>query len=224
MFNPLGTDNDALSAEINYQINDADLDTHPDAYDLDSDNDGLYDVAEANFGAFDTNQDGMLNAGESNLTVSDNGLISLVDLSENGNQIILPFDTDLDQIFNFRDRDSDNDGLSDVVEGRNPDNDSDGVVGDGNITINDLGLAVFQSGSPFTLRSQIVDHDNDLIEDYRDHDSDNDGIFDVAEASLADNDNNGFLFSGAAFVDQFGMVQIDSNTPCLLYTSDAADE
>lgn len=205
LFNPLGSDDDDLAAVVTYLINDADGDTHPDAYDLDSDNDGIYDVAEANFGAFDTDENGMLASGEAGISVNANGLISLIDLDENGNQILFPLDNDSDQIFNFRDRDSDNDGLTDAIEGRNPDSDGDGVVGSGSITVNELGVAVFVAGEAFTTRSNIADHDGDAIEDYRDLDSDNDGIFDVAEALLADADNDGFLFTGTSSIDQFGM-------------------
>ncbi len=207
LFNPLGTDNDAFTAEVNYSIHDADLDNHPDAYDLDSDNDGIHDVTEANFGSFDLNEDGILSAGESAITVSENGLISLINIEENGNQLILPLDSDSDQIFNFRDRDSDNDGLTDAIEGRNPDGDADGVVGTGSVTVNEFGIAVSTTGNePFTVRTNIADHDNDAIQDYRDLDSDNDGIYDVAEALLGDSDDDGFLSAGMLNVDVFGMV------------------
>ena len=222
LYNPLGTDDDDLTADVNYEINDADNDTHPDVYDLDSDNDGIYDVAEANFGSFDTDENGMLVEGENGITVNANGLISLVDLNVNGNQIILPLDNDADQIFNFRDRDSDNDGLTDAIEGRNLDGDADGIIGEGIITVNDLGVPISGLGAPFTVRSIIADHDGDAIEDYRDLDSDNDGIFDVAEALLTDSDNDGFLFAGASSVDEFGM-QIAPGTNSANYIPFAPD-
>ncbi len=223
LFNPLGTDDNDFAASVTYEINDADNDTHPDTYDLDSDNDGIFDVAEANFGSFDTDENGMLASGEAGISVNANGLISLIDLDANGNQIILPFDNDSDQIFNFRDRDSDNDGLTDAIEGRNPDSDADGVVGSGAITVNELGVTVFVSGEPFTVRSNIADHDGDAIEDYRDLDSDNDGIFDVAEALLADSDNDGFLFTGTPIIDEFGM-QIAPGATAAAYIAAAPDK
>ncbi len=209
LFNPLGTDRDLLTAQINYQFKDTDNDQYPDAYDLDSDNDGLFDVGEVNLGQYDTTHDGMLSENESNITINARGLVSPIDIAQNGNQIIFPIDSDGDLIYNFRDRDSDNDGLSDVLESRNPDIDGDGIVGDGEIEISTLGLPRRKAGRPFVLQSNIPDHDNDGVEDYRDLDADNDGIYDVAEALLEDLDNDGFFLSGSSSVDAFGMVIAD---------------
>ena len=223
LYNPLGTDDNILSAAVNYTISDVDGDLHPDAYDLDTDNDGLYDVAEANFGQFDINQDGILSADESNITINEDGIVSLIDTNENGNLVVLPFDNDGDKIFNFRDRDSDNDGISDVIEGRNPDANGDGVVGDGALETNELGVPIHASGETFTVRSELADHDNDNIADYRDLDSDNDGIYDVAEALLDDGNNDGFLSIDNLNVDQYGMVITGTNNTAN-YLSFAPDQ
>ena len=88
-------------------------------------------------------------------------------------------DTDGDGIADHRDLDSDNDGISDLIEsGANAtatDTDGDGVY-DG--AVNPV------TGVPSAAGAGVgpVDSDNDGVDDYLDLDSDNDGIADAIEA------------------------------------------
>ncbi len=98
---------------------DVDRDGRPNFLDIDSDNDGITDNAEA----FAT---GSYLAPAT--TTSPDGLVSNYDsapATHGGNQVT-PVDTDNDGAPDYRDLDSDNDGNPDLVEGH--DTDGDGVV------------------------------------------------------------------------------------------------
>ena len=113
--------------------------------------------------------------------------ISIFESSDNGTgDLSLPFvngDTDGDGIHNGCDFDSDNDGISDLVESGNAaaiaaDTNMDGTISleeavDGGLTIGADGT--FSTATP-------VDTDMDGIADFLDLDSDNDGIPDAVEA------------------------------------------
>ncbi len=90
---------------------DTDGDGLPNLADLDSDGDGIADIVEA--GGVDANGDGRVD----NFTDSDgDGLAGIVDPTTGGTALPLP-DSDADGIDDHRDVDSDNDGLSDALEG-----------------------------------------------------------------------------------------------------------
>ncbi|KAA3642577.1 MAG: T9SS C-terminal target domain-containing protein [Bacteroidetes bacterium] len=131
------------------------------------------------------------------------------------------YDSDLDGIPDYLDRDSDNDGISDLIEIGGVDTDGDGVIDDLTDTDGD-GLAddydnddtdgptgsspcVNQPGCLQGVSTNpLLDSDNDGstdnerdtdgdgFPDYIDLDSDNDGIPDVVEVGGTDEDGDGF--------------------------------
>ncbi len=169
------SDNDGI-ADITENNNkhalvDTDADGKPDYKDLDSDNDGINDVIEAN--VTDTNKDG---------------------LKDNPSDLITnPNDQDSDGEADFRDLDSDNDALLDIYESGqghidlNSDGRVDGGDSDGDGIIDQAdGFVGFGDQNDKTP----LDTDSDNIGDWRDTDSDGDGISDKIE-TFADADNDG---------------------------------
>ena len=130
------------SGVLTYNLLDTDSDGMPDFRDTDSDNDGIFDLAEA--GGNDNNADGRI---DSFSDADGKGVDDSVQSSA------LPiFDTDGDGVLDFRDTDSDADGIPDAVES-------------------------FGSSS-----ARPTDTDNDGAADYRESDSDGDGVSDAVEA------------------------------------------
>ncbi|WP_103071575.1 DUF6923 family protein [Aquimarina sediminis] len=162
---------------------DRDSDGIPDFMDIDSDNDGIYDIVEAGQGDKDTNNDGIHNASDTNFLDSDlDGLADAFD-PDQGNSFT-PIDTDGDTIYDCYDIDSDNDGVVDIIEGQNSatyqglsgvDADSDGMDD------------AFDSDYGGTTNGTINTDGTDNY-DHLDTDSDNDGISDSTEAYDSDGD------------------------------------
>ena len=192
-------DNDGiLDVDEQTTVIDADTDTTPNARDLDSDNDGIADLTEAGHGGADANGDGILDCAGG---FGPNGLCDALETSPESGQIAAggPRDTDLDGIADFLDLDSDDDSVSDLLEGRTPcadarprngvcdgpDRDRDGVS-DTIDTTTGFGAAAGLVTTP-------PDRDNDGIPDVLDLDSDSDGIFDIVEVgrAIADLDSDG---------------------------------
>ena len=198
LYNPLATSADGLDAEINYITVDWDGDNVPDHLDLDSDNDGIYDVVEVSLGGSDTNNDGRIDS-----AVNANGITTLASI----------VDTDGDGVGDWHDWDTDNDGIHDVVENLNADADGDGIIGTGTPTVNANGVVISDAtGAGITYNPTIVNTDNTGAADFRDLDSDGDGILDVAEAGLPDGDGNGILGTGTPTINVFGVPSaLDAN-------------
>jgi len=146
---------------------DLDRDGLPDHQDLDVDNDGIPDIVEA--GSNDVDRDGRY---DFFLDLDSDGLADRLF----GSPIALR-DTDDDGVFDFRDIDSDQDGLTDRLETAGVDTDSDGRVDDFT-DLNVDGLHDAYAGGP----SGYPDSDQDGFPDYRDIDSDGDGVTDAEEA------------------------------------------
>lgn len=154
----------------------------PDFLDTDSDNDGIFDVAENKGQKFDViNTDGDAFANYRDLD-SDNDGIS--DAFENtGGTSSNPVDTDGDGKPDYVDFDSDGDGILDAEEafltlGIPEDFDGDGLYNFQDLdSDNDL-IADAIEAVNFT---SPVDTDTDGFADFRDKDSDNDGIADKLE-------------------------------------------
>jgi hypothetical protein len=137
------------------------------------------------------------------------------------------FDADLDGKPNFLDKDSDNDGIPDVVEAGGVDANGDGTIDNYTDTDND-GLSqnvdannTGASGSGTGLG--LPDLDGDGVPNYIDLDSDNDGIPDVSEAfgtdaahdgkidGFADTNGNGFSDNAEGSVNALLKTGADVN-------------
>lgn len=174
-----GADINADGKADSYPNKNKDRDFRPNAYDLDSDGDGIADVIEAGFPDADFNGivDGAIGA---------NGWATVISSKPT---LDLRF-TDTDPYPDYLDIDSDDDGIPDNIEGQTTagyklptltDTDGDGIV-----DVYDNKPAVF-GGSGIL----VYDHDGDGIPDYRDLDTDGDGQPDIIEGN--DFNLNGIL-------------------------------
>lgn len=168
----------------------SDNDITPDVFDLDADNDGIPDITEVGFG--------QLSGGKATMDLvalgpwadaNGNGLHDSIDPFVVGFNII---STDGDGILDQFDLDSDNDGLFDVDEAGYGDGDVNGDgMGDGGDSDDDGILDIFDFfvgfgnlGQPLPINSDGDTFVSTLgsipLYDYMEVDSDNDGIFDLA--------------------------------------------
>jgi len=154
----------------NYPNKNKDRDFRPNAYDLDSDGDGIADVIEAGLPDVDLN-------GRVDGAIGSNGWATVVSSLPS---LGLRF-TDADPYPDYLDIDSDEDGIPDNIEGQSTagyrlpvltDTDGDGIV---NIYDNVVGFG----GSGI----YVYDHDGDGTPDYRDTDTDADGLADIVEGN-----------------------------------------
>ncbi|MGC4100204.1 T9SS type A sorting domain-containing protein [Ferruginibacter sp.] len=147
-----------------------DRDFRPNAYDLDSDGDGIADVIEA--GLPDANLNGIVDGTIAingwSTTVSAMGTLNLRNTDASGNP-------------DYLDIDSDNDGIPDNIEGMSTagyimptltDTDGDGLANVYDNVVGFGGAGIF-----------VYDHDGDGIPDYRDLDTDGDGQADIIEGN-----------------------------------------
>ncbi len=199
-----GANGQALATTSKPKNTDGDF--RPDYLDLDTDNDGINDVAEAS--NLDPDNNGMVGAG--NPTVNTKGIPMVL----NSTPTSQPTDTDGDGVRDYRDLDSDNDGINDVAEATRPDPDNDGIIGSGNPTVDLTGRATTDlNGTPLSTTSAPLNTDNDVQPDYRDLDTDGDGIWDVTEASMPDPDHDGILGTGTPAVNVNGQASAPNLTP-----------
>jgi len=176
-YRDLDSDDDGLLDEFEGE-GDPDGDDVPNYRDLDSDDDGIVDLAEGDTGCIDTTpQDGVCDGPDAD----GDGVADDADRDA-------PPDTDGDGAPDVTDLDSDDDGAPDVVEGGSGCADEapadavcDGPDGDGDGIVDDVVVAT------------PPDSDGDGVPDYRDLDSDDDGILDVVEVASGcdDADENG---------------------------------
>lgn len=118
----LDSDGDGILDSVELSSGDTDSDGLPDYLDLDSDNDGILDSNEA----FDVNADGVPDVLPAGLDNDGDGLDDAFDPDQGGTAAPEP-DRDGDGTPNWRDIDSDGDGMLDVDEGL-IDSDGDGIV------------------------------------------------------------------------------------------------
>ncbi|HRI23803.1 MAG TPA: T9SS type A sorting domain-containing protein [Ferruginibacter sp.] len=153
-----------------YPNKNLDQDFRPNAYDLDSDGDGIVDVIEA--GLPDANFNGLVDG-----TIGTNGWST----SASGLGLLGLRNTDGVGNPDYLDIDSDDDGIPDNIEGQSTAGYKMPVVadadGDGLINTYD-NLASF-GGSGI----MVYDHDGDGIPDYRDLNSDGDSQPDIVEGN-----------------------------------------
>ena len=208
----LDDDNDGIPDLVELDgdpLRDTDGDGVIDSEDLDSDNDGLLDLLESgqDVSVLDTDGNGVL---DSTIDADNDGLLDVADVDDNDVASIgkvVPVNTDGDEKRDFQDVDSDNDGLSDVIEAGIPaenDANNDGMI-DG---------AVDANGIPTVVASVVVpvDTDEDNVPDYRDLDSDNDGLTDIVEANGEDVDGNGLVDTNGTLVDPATLPDVDGNS------------
>lgn len=211
----LDDDNDGIPDSLEQDAGGVDRDSDNDGVfdrlDLDSDNDGLLDIQEsglANIATLDTDIDGRIDG-----DTGANGLAdSAESAAESGIAAYNLIDTDLDGVFDVLDLDSDNDGVPDFLEAGGAaslDADAnarlDGAVGvDG--LIDNLQPNVDQSGYDLDGDGAAgfgLDTDGDGVADFRDPDSDADGLSDLIEGGGDDAEPAG----GDGVVDDF----VDTN-------------
>ncbi|WP_242158287.1 T9SS type B sorting domain-containing protein [Aestuariivivens sediminis] len=138
-----GVDNDNNGLDDVYDLNalpiDSDTDGVPDYLDLDSDNDGIYDLIET--GQLGILSDTNLNGIEDGPAYGINGWANAAEtVPDSGVLGYTLEDTDGDGIFNYISLDSDGDGCSDVIEAGFSDNNGDNLLGDSAVTIDANGL------------------------------------------------------------------------------------
>ncbi|OEK00001.1 hypothetical protein BFP97_00005, partial [Roseivirga sp. 4D4] len=114
---------------------DTDQDGIPNSLDLDSDNDGIYDLVEAGHGQTDADNNGIID--NANTLSGTNGLFDALEtVADNGILTTPSADTDGDGIVDAAELDSDNDGCFDSLEAGLSDTDKDGTLGTGATTVN----------------------------------------------------------------------------------------
>jgi gliding motility-associated-like protein len=107
---------------------DTDNDGIPNYTDVDSDNDGIFDLVEAGHAEIDANNDGIIDSANAT-SVGINGLIDALETSaDNGVLSYTITDTDADFILNFLELDSDNDACFDTKEAGFTDANADGII------------------------------------------------------------------------------------------------
>ena len=200
----LDDDNDAIPDTVEGQV-DTDGDGVPDIRDLDSDNDGLLDLDESGLtpaviAQADQDRDGTTDEG----ALGDNGWADVAEQTPDSGLLgYTVADTDDDGVFDFRDLDSENDAINDVIEGqpsdRNVDADGDGLV-DGADTDGDGLRDAVDAQDGFGAQSVPAppNSDDDALPDFRDRDTDGDGINDLRESGQSnvdavDSDGNGVV-------------------------------
>ena len=192
---------------LNYTVADTDGDGVDDSQDLDSDNDGITDLAESGTGT-DSDNDGII---DGSADADGDGVLDSGDSDDAafGSPSTFPTNTDGTGPANYRDLDSDDDGITDLAEnGNGTDANNDGIVdgasdadGDGILDSADSDDA--NDGSPNT---DPLDTDQDGVDNYVDIDSDNDGITDLTESGTGTDADTDGVVDGTADADDDGIL------------------
>ena len=175
---------------------DTDGDGIPNNIDLDSDNDGIYDVVESGAGLTDADNDGRVDG-----VVGANGIPNA---AENGGVdgagvVFVPIDSDSDTFPDYLDIDADNDGIVDNIEGQS----TLGYLAPTGNDVNLNGVDDVYDANPVTpVNTDAALANSDAIADYLDLDSDGDGESDTVEAY--DTDDDGVADTVAAGTDSDG--------------------
>ncbi len=201
LYNYLDNDFSGNGDNVVQDAFDRDRDGIPDFMDIDSDNDGIYDIAEAGQADIDINNDGIYSGLDTNYADTDfDGIADFFDADQAGFDL-MPIDTDNDTIYDCYDIDSDNDGIVDIIEGQNSitylnlsnkDEDKDGLDD------------AFDPDFGGTING-LVNTDGTDTYDHLDTDSNNDGILDTTEAYDSDNDGVAETTASGNDADQDGL-------------------
>ncbi|MGB5204371.1 MAG: gliding motility-associated C-terminal domain-containing protein, partial [Eudoraea sp.] len=197
---PSGIDSDGNGLDDNYEETpgscgglvpiDSDLDSYPDYLDIDSDNDGILDNVEAQTTADFQAPCGMDSDG--------NGLDDHYEESPGSCGGLIPVNTDGDSQPDYRDIDSDNDGILDNVEAQEAASFQPpcGMDSDGN------GLDDHYENTPGSGEGlHPINSDNDPNPNFRDIDSENDGLPDNIEAQTT----SGYILPSGLDDDKDGL-------------------
>jgi gliding motility-associated-like protein len=135
-----------------YNVNcntDTDGDGVPNSIDLDSDNDGIYDLVEAGHGLPDADNNGRIDG--ANAQFGANGLYSTIETNDNitGDINYTVRNTDNTGAYDFISLNSDGDTCYDVIEAGYTQIDADGLLGNGTATVDANGL-VTGAGAGYT--------------------------------------------------------------------------
>jgi gliding motility-associated-like protein len=153
-YEPIDENRDGISDVFGNGLTpfDNDNDGVPDYLDLDSDNDGIFDVYESGSGITNLTPNGRINGTSAQFGV--NGLFNNLETTPDSGILNYTIaDSNGDGVPNFRSLDSDGDGCFDVVEAGFIDPDGNGLLGTGTPTVNELGL-VSGTGSGYSLPNQ----------------------------------------------------------------------
>jgi len=181
-------------------LQNSDNDATPDMFDLDADNDGLFDVNEAGLTDLDLN--------------------ALVDSPQE--QTNTPLDSDSDGLADFVDLDSDNDGIFDIVNSgaATLDSDNDGQIDDvyaaADADADGIVDIVDEEPNNFGTRP---DRDLDGVPSFIDLDDDGDGLTDIAEGNL-DTDGDGLVDSLDTDSDNDGISDTEEQITVTLLNID----
>jgi hypothetical protein len=186
--------------DVHEGSDDADGDGKPNMEDLDSDDDGLKDKAEAGDGKLETMPVDSDGDGVPDFLDVDSDNNCVPDGEESGGNA--KTDQDGDGIPDHADSDNDGDGISDLEEIGAcvvPDTDGDGTPDYQDTDSDNDGIGDIYEGGTTEFNSDPRDSDGDGIPDYLDEDSDNDGISDRDESGTdgdvsrepRDTDNDG---------------------------------
>lgn len=186
----LDDDNDGIPDSIELLHGDTDNDGIANVFDLDSDNDGIYDLQEAGHDGIDDDNNGVLDA-----FAGSNGLVDQVEtVGESGILNYTLWNQDSDTLENYRDLDSDGDGIPDNVEAQDI---SSYIIPSYDYTLSWLDISYSGGLTP-------VNSDIDTFPDFLDLDSDNQGEDDTVESGLVisgDTWNNGLIASSESIDD-----------------------
>ena len=161
---------------------DSDGDGIPNSLDLDSDNDGIYDVIESGAGLTDADNDGQVDG-----PVGTNGI---PDAAEDGGVdgagvVFVPINSDPDTIPDYIDIDADNDGIVDNIEAQS----TTGYIPPSGNDLDGNGVDDAYDATPIIpVNTDATLTNSDAIPDYLDSDSDGDGESDTIEAYDTDDD------------------------------------
>ncbi|WP_350292235.1 gliding motility-associated C-terminal domain-containing protein [uncultured Croceitalea sp.] len=166
--------NDGFGCEIQANPLDWDGDGVDNSIDLDDDNDGILDTAENN--GLNPNADNDNDGVPASIDDDDNNAA----IGNADGNVQPEFDADGDNIPNAYDLDSDNDGIPDNVEAQST---LGYIPPSGNVDFNGIDIA-YGDGIDNT---EVINSDgalinSDIVPDYLDTDSDNDGDSDTSEA------------------------------------------
>ncbi len=213
--------NDGVNDNFDY-----DGDGIADHIDIDADNDGITDALEANGGVAPTNYN--VSTGMITGAVGANGLPDAIETGtgpETGVSVYTPGDKDGDGNDDYKDIDSDNDGITDAIE-------SNGGVAPTNYnsstgtivtTVGSNGWPDSADPSDGGTALPITNTDADSFPDYLDIDADNDGIVDNIEAQST----SGFTGPSGTDTDGDGWDDAydpdNSGTPITINNHDGTD-